>query len=202
MSRLLPPPPIVVPGMRIGLFGGSFDPVHDGHMAVAHEACKRLDLHRVWWLVSPRNPIKSHDPAGSFDERLEVIRSALAYEPRFVATDLERRLASANTAQTLRRMAPLLRRAHFVWIMGADSFSTLDRWVRWQDIPKRLPLVVFDRPRDTLAALRSKAAGRLAPYRIPTRNLAASVTHPPPIWGFSPMRRHPASSTALRRDHI
>lgn len=202
MSRLLPPPPIIAPGMRIGLFGGSFDPLHDGHMAVAHEALKRLNLHALWWLVSPRNPLKRHEPAGSFDERLEAIGAALIHEPRFVATDLERRLASTNTAQTLRLMAPVLNRAHFAWIMGADSFSTLDRWTKWREILKRLPLVVFDRPDYTLAALGSKAARRLAPYRIPPHDAAALVTRPPPIWSFLTMRHHLASSKALRREGI
>lgn len=197
MTKLPLPPPIVAPGMRIGLFGGSFNPAHEGHVAVAGEALKRLDLHQVWWMISPQNPLKSRDETDDFELRLAAAQ-ALARHPRFVVTDIERRLGTGNTAQTLRALQPLTRRARFVWVMGADSFATLHRWNDWQEIPMRLPLAVFDRPGHTLAALCSKAAARLAPYRIDEGDAAALATRAAPAWAFVSMRRHGASSTALR----
>lgn len=197
MTKLPLPPPIVVPGMRIGLFGGSFNPAHDGHVAVAGEALKRLGLHQVWWMISPQNPLKSRDETDDFELR-RAAAQALARQPRFVVTDIERRLGTSNTAQTLRALEPLTRRAHFVWVMGADSFATLHRWNDWQEIPARLPLAVFDRPGHTLAALCSKAALTLAPYRIDQGDVAGLATSAAPAWAFISMRRHEASSTALR----
>lgn len=198
MTKLPLPPPTVVPGMRIGLFGGSFNPAHEGHVAVAGEALKRLDLHQVWWLVSPQNPLKSPDETDDFGKRLAATR-VLADHPRFIVTDLEKRLGTTNTAQTMRAMTPLLDRANFVWIMGADSFATLHRWNNWEEIPHSLPMAVFDRPSHTLAALRSKAAHKLAPYRVRSEDVAILPVCRAPAWSFVTMRRHEASSTALRR---
>ena len=129
-------------GQRIGLFGGSFNPAHYGHYMVALYALKKLQLDWVWWLVSPQNPLKDPSETGKYGARLDFTRK-IARHPRFVVTDIEKQLGSRTTAETLRGMAPVLTRAHFVWIMGADSFANLHHWHDWLEIPQTLPLAIY-----------------------------------------------------------
>ena len=185
-------------GQRIGLFGGSFNPAHYGHYMVALYALKRLELDWVWWLVSPQNPLKDPSETGEYAARL-AYTGEVAKHPRFVVTDIERQMAARTTADTLRGLKPLLGRAHFVWIMGADSFASLHRWHDWLEIPDTLPLAVLARPGFSLRALGGPAATRFAEAQIPTNLAPKLVTATPPAWCFIPMPLRPESSTAIRR---
>jgi nicotinate-nucleotide adenylyltransferase len=185
-------------GQRIGLFGGSFNPAHYGHYMVALYALKKLQLDWVWWLVSPQNPLKDPSETGEYGARLAFTRS-IARHPRFVVTDIEKQMGSRTTAETLRGLAPLLARAHFVWIMGADSFANLHRWHDWLDIPATLPLAVLARPGFSLRALGGPAATRFAEMQIPTELAPRLATTPPPAWCFIPMPLRRESSTAIRQ---
>jgi nicotinate-nucleotide adenylyltransferase len=191
-------PPPFGPSQRIGLFGGSFNPAHRGHFMVALFALKRLELDWVWWLVSPQNPLKSADETGDYDLRFGQTR-AVARHPRFIVTDLERQIASRNTSQTLRALAPILDRANFIWIMGADSFADLHHWHDWTDIAETLPLAFLARPGYSIRALSSPAAHRYADCRIATDAPASLPTCPPPCWIFLPMPLRRESSTAIRK---
>jgi nicotinate-nucleotide adenylyltransferase len=187
-----------VDGQRIGLFGGSFNPPHPGHLAVSLSALRRLRLDWVWWLVSPQNPLKNPCDTSDFTERLAAAR-ALVRHPRVLVTDLEQRLGTRTTAEMLEAMDPILRRGRFVWIMGADSFAGLHHWNDWRKIPARLPLAVLDRPGFAQAALTSPAARTLAPWRLKEHNAACLPLRPPPAWAFLRQRHRPESSTAIRR---
>ncbi len=184
-------------GQRIGLFGGSFNPAHEGHRAACLEAMRSAHLDCIWWIVSPQNPLKDPNETEDFAERLELAR-AVACHPRMLVTDLESRLATSFTADTLLRLRPLLGGACFVWIMGADSFSGLHRWNRWREIPECLPLLVLDRPGSTLRALSSPAARALARWQIDERDAAKIACLRPPAWTFLSMPRRPESSSAIR----
>ncbi len=184
-------------GQRIGLFGGSFNPAHYGHYMVALYALKKLQLDWVWWLVSPQNPLKDPSETGEYGARVAFTRR-IARHPRFVVTDIEKQLGSRTTAETLRGMAPVLKRAHFVWIMGADSFANLHHWHDWLEIPGTLPLAILARPGYSLRALGSPAATRFAEQQVPTPLAPQLVTTPPPAWAFIPMPLRPESSTAIR----
>src|SRR5687768_944682 len=107
------------PGMRVGLFGGSFNPAHEGHSHVAETALVRLGLDRVIWLVSPQNPLKSSAETASLVERMAGAR-ARARGPKMVVSDVEARLGSQYTIDTLRALKARHPGVHFVWIMGAD----------------------------------------------------------------------------------
>jgi nicotinate-nucleotide adenylyltransferase len=191
-------PPPFGDGQRIGLFGGSFNPAHRGHYMVALYALRKLQLDWVWWLVSPQNPLKDPGETGEYDERLAFTRR-IARHPRFVVTDLERQIGSRNTAETLERLAPVLDRGRFVWIMGADSFAGLDRWRRWLEIPRTLPLAILARPGHTLRALGGQAATRFDAAQIPTELAPQLVRCRPPAWVFLSMPLRAESSTAIRR---
>jgi nicotinate-nucleotide adenylyltransferase len=187
-----------VDGQRIGLFGGSFNPPHRGHLAVSTSALRRLKLDWIWWLVSPQNPLKDPSEIGDFAERLSAAR-ALAAHPRIILSDLEKRLGTHTTAELLDALRPVLRRGRFVWIMGADSFAGLHRWNDWQEIPAHLPLAVLDRPGFAQAALISPAARSLARFRLKETDAASLPLRRPPAWVFLRQRHRPESSTAIRR---
>lgn len=190
-------PPAFGDGQRIGLFGGSFNPAHRGHYMVALYALKTLRLDWVWWLVSPQNPLKDPAITGDYEQRLAHTRQ-IARHSRFVVTDLERQLASRNTAETLEGLTPVLARAHFAWIMGADSFATLHCWHDWLVIPETLPLAILARPGYSLRALNGPAATRFDQAQIPLELAPQLVTRPPPAWCFIPMPLRKESSTAIR----
>ena len=184
-------------GQRIGLFGGSFNPAHGGHRAVALYALKRLDLDWIWWLVSPQNPLKDADGYRDYEERLKVTRQ-VARHPRFIVTDLEQQLGTRTTASTLAALAPVLRRGRFVWIMGADSFAHLHLWNDWTDIPETIPLAILARPGFSMRALESPAGLRYESRRISTEKARELPGARPPAWCFIPMPLRAESSTAIR----
>jgi nicotinate-nucleotide adenylyltransferase len=184
-------------GQRIGLFGGSFNPAHYGHYSVALYALKTLELDWVWWLVSPQNPLKDPSETGEYATRLEYTRE-IARHPRFQVTDLEKQMGARTTAETLRGIAPLLKRGRFVWIMGADSFANLHRWHDWLEIADALPLAVLARPGFSLRALGGPAATRFSEAQLPTAAAPKLAGARPPAWCFIPMPLRPESSTAIR----
>jgi len=185
-------------GQRIGLFGGSFNPAHRGHEMVALYALKRLELDWVWWLVSPQNPLKDPSETGEYTTRLAFTRG-IARHPRFIVTDIEKQMGIRTSAETLRGLSPYLERAHFVWIMGADSFANLHHWHDWLEIAETLPLAVLARPGFSLRALGGPAATRFAEAQIPAHLAGKLAGMAPPAWCFIPMPLRPESSTAIRR---
>lgn len=193
---MIVPPPFGA-GQRIGLFGGSFNPAHRGHRAVALYALKRLALDWIWWLVAPQNPLKDAGDYRDYDERLEVAR-LVARHPRFIVTNLEEQLETRTTAATLAALAPVLKRGRFVWIMGADSFANLHHWNDWTDIPETIPLAILARPGFSMRALESPAALRYENRRIAAERARELPGAPPPAWCFIPMPLRPESSTAIR----
>ena len=200
LNRQLPVSQLGLPpcdGLRIGLFGGSFNPAHEGHLAVSLEALHHLKLDWVWWMVSPQNPLKDPSETDDFANRLAGARR-VARHPRLVPCDFEQRLGTRTTAQTLHALRPMLRRGQFVWIMGADSFAGLHRWRDWRDIPRALPLAVFDRPEWSLKALCSPSARWLAHCRMDAYDAGLLANSRAPAWCFVPMPLRPESSTAIR----
>lgn len=183
-------------GMRIGLLGGSFDPPHAGHVHVTLEALKRFGLDRVWWLVSPGNPLKSRGPA-ALAARLAACR-ALMRHPRVVVTDVESRLGTRYTAETLAALLPRHPGVRFVWLMGADNLVGFHRWERWREIAARVPIGVLARPGAQPAAGLSPAARTLARHRLRSVNARALADTPPPAWAMPPGPTRALSSTALR----
>lgn len=190
--------PHAAPGQVVGLFGGSFDPPHEGHVQLSREALKRLGLDRLWWLVSPGNPLKAHQPAPQA-ERIAAARAMLA-DPRVTVTGIEAGLGTRATADTLAALYRLYPQVRFVWLMGADNLAQFHRWDRWRAILETTPVAVFARPGQRLAALTSPAARAFAGARLArARGLGL---HGAPAWAFVDMPMRRASSSALRRGRV
>ncbi len=191
--------PKAAPGMRIGLLGGSFDPPHAGHLHISRQALKAFGLQKVWWLVSPGNPLKRRGPA-PIGRRAAAAR-ALAADPRIVVTDVETRMGTRATADTLAGLFARYPGVRFVWLMGADNLAQLHRWDRWQAIVHALPIGVLARPGEQLRAGLSPAARRFAAARLDAGRAAALPFRAAPAWTLvtGPMSGH--SSTRLRRDN-
>jgi nicotinate-nucleotide adenylyltransferase len=181
----------------VGLLGGSFNPAHDGHRHITVNALARLDLDEVWWLVSPQNPLKASAGMAPLAERLAGARR-VARHPRIRVLDIERRLGTRYTADTLAALQERFPDIRFVWLTGADILSELPRWARWTEIFQRVPVAVFARPSYVLRAMAGKAATRFAHSRAGTARERALPYLPPPAWSFLMMKLHPASATALR----
>ena len=195
----IPRLPPFSPGMRIGLLGGSFNPPHEGHMLATRLVLTRLGLDRVWWLVTPGNPLKSPDELAELQARLAAARS-LVSDPRVAVTDIEAQIGARFTHDTLAWLSAHARGAKFVWIMGADNLRQFDQWRNWREIADLVPIVVVDRPGSTLKALSSRAAVALSSWRTPEREARRLADMHPPAFLFLHGRRSALSSTLLRQE--
>ncbi|MHB1101867.1 MAG: nicotinate-nucleotide adenylyltransferase [Devosia sp.] len=189
--------PVAMPGMRIGLFGGSFNPVHDGHRLVALQCLKRLRLDAVWLLVSPGNPLKDHSELAPLTERVNSAR-ALMNNDKIQVTGFEAAHGFRYSFDTLRFLKETLGGTRFVWIMGADNLRQFHEWERWRDIAGLMPMAVYARPSSTLRATFSKAATALKAYRIPEEQAATIADRDPPAWVYLHGMMSRQSSTAIR----
>ncbi len=161
------------------------------------EAIRHLNLDGVWWLVSPQNPLKPQDGMASLARRLAEARR-VAKHPKLMVTDLETRLGTVYTADTLRRLTRMFPHVRFVWLMGADNLIQISRWERWHEIFRSVPVAVFARPSYCLRALASMAAHRFDRFRVAERRAGRLVGRNPPRWVFLHTRLHPASATHIR----
>lgn len=189
--------PYAEPGMKIGLLGGSFNPPHEGHLAISLLALKRAGLDRLWWLVSPGNPLKDHSELDSLERRIDLCR-AMADHPRIDITAFEARYHVRYTQDTLSLLKKLRPRLDFVWIMGADNLATFHRWQNWRRIAEMMPIVVIDRPGSTLSYQSAPAAIALARYRVDEDDAELIAHCRPPAWTFLHGPRSPLSSSAIR----
>jgi nicotinate-nucleotide adenylyltransferase len=185
--------------MKIGLFGGSFNPPHAGHLLVSATALRRLGLDSVWWLVTPGNPLKENSGLPPLHQRMAAAR-AMIDDPRIVVSDIEARIGTRFTYDTIAYLKRRCPGVHFVWLMGADNLASFHRWQHWLDIAGLVPFAAVDRPGSTLKATASPAAQRLKAYRISQQAARLLPTARPPAWIFLHGRRSPLSSTALRQN--
>ncbi len=184
-------------GMRIGLYGGSFDPPHPGHRHVAATALRRLRLDRVWWLVTPGNPLKDRGRLPPLGERLAATRR-VASHPRMAATAFEAAIGVRFTVETLRFLVRRCPGVRFVLIVGGDSFANLQRWRAWREILRLVPVVAVDRPGWTVGAGLGRVARTFPAGRVPEAAAPALLLSRPPAWTVLHGRRSSLSSTLLR----
>jgi nicotinate-nucleotide adenylyltransferase len=186
------------PGLRIGLFGGTFNPAHDGHRLASLTALRRLQLDRVWWLVTPGNPLKNNAALPPLAQRIAFARK-VADHAHIHVTGIEARLRTRYTADTLRALTLRCPGVHFVWIMGSDNLSSFHRWNEWRAIARMMPIAVIDRPGSTHRSVASPAANWLSRWRMAESRAAALAVAKAPAWTLLHGRRSPLSSTQLRQ---
>ncbi|MDE2229924.1 MAG: nicotinate-nucleotide adenylyltransferase [Alphaproteobacteria bacterium] len=188
------------PPRRVGLLGGSFNPAHGGHVHLSIEALRRLGLDEVWWLVADQNPLKPAQGMVPLLARLATAR-ALVRHPRIRVLDLERRLGTRFTVDTIRALKARFRRTKFVWLMGADNLSQIRHWRRWREIFAALPIAIFARPTYCRTALAALPAHRFARHRLPAAAARRLPDSGPPAWIFLWSILDPHSATQIRQ-HI
>ena len=181
--------------MVVGLLGGSFDPAHEGHVHITREAIRRIGLDRVWWLVSPGNPLKVRQPAPMV-ERIARARAMLGDDPRVVVSDLEVALGTRATIDTIRRLQALYPGVRFVWIMGADNLVQFHRWRSWREIMARVPVAVMARPGAGVAARLSVTARTFRGAEVARAEVLAAQGLP--AWSFINLPLNGTSSSAIR----
>ncbi len=189
--------PHVERGMTVGLFGGSFNPPHEGHLLVAEIAMRRLALDNLWWMVTPGNPLKSRSELASLSDRIAASED-LIDDPRIKVTAFEQNLETRFTADTVAHVAVRNPGVRFVWIMGADSLKTFHLWQNWRQIVSTFPIAIIDRPGATLSFLSSTMARAYDHARIDEEEAASLAMRSAPAWTFLHDRRSSVSSTQLR----
>lgn len=183
-------------GQKIGLLGGSFDPPHAGHVHLTREALRAFGLDRIWWLVSPGNPLKPNPPA-MLARRMAASREIMDH-PRVEITDIESRLGTRYTAETIARLRAVYFGVRFTWLMGADNMTSVHRWEDWESIFAQVPVGVIARPGDPLGARTSKAARLFRASRLPAAASHLLGAAEPPAWCYLEGPKVDLSSSAIR----
>jgi nicotinate-nucleotide adenylyltransferase len=184
-------------GLRIGLLGGSFNPPHDAHRAISLFAMKRLKLDRVWWLVTPGNPLKEGGGLRDLEQRTEAARR-IARDPRIDVSCLESVIGTRYTVDTISYLSRRLSGLRLVWIMGADNLAQFHRWQNWRRIASEVPIAVIDRPPQSFRALAAPAAQAMVRYRLPENQADQLADRRAPAWVFLTGMKLNLSSTGLR----
>ncbi|ODT67755.1 MAG: nicotinic acid mononucleotide adenylyltransferase [Pelagibacterium sp. SCN 63-23] len=184
-------------GMRIGLFGGSFNPIHDGHILVMEETLRRLELDALWVLVTPGNPLKNNSALPPLADRVRAARARITH-PRIRVTGFEAARGFAYTWQTVDFLTRTMPDRRFVWIMGADSLADFHRWERWRDIAAKVPIAVYVRPGAGRRALASRAAATLDHAQLDESAGPLLPYAQPPAWIYLQGRQSTLSSSSIR----
>jgi nicotinate-nucleotide adenylyltransferase len=184
---------------RVGLLGGSFNPAHPGHRAITLAAIRALALDEAWWLVSPGNPLKAG--AGDMAPLAARLASARAMARRapIRATDVEARLGTRYTVDTLRALVRRHPRTRFVWLMGGDNLAQFGRWRDWRGIARTVPIAVIARPGYDGQARTTAASGWLRRHQWPARQAKDWTQWSLPALVLLRFRPDPTSATAIRR---
>jgi nicotinate-nucleotide adenylyltransferase len=189
--------PATASGMTIGLFGGSFNPPHDGHRLVAETALKRLGLDQLWWMVTPGNPLKNASELLPLATRLQL-SEAMAPGPRVKVTAFESAYKVRFSADTMALIKGRHRDINFIWVMGADNLKSFHHWQRWRQIAEMLPIAIIDRPGSTLSYVSSKMALTYNYARVDEDDAVSLAKLTAPAWTLIHGPRSWLSSSAIR----
>jgi nicotinate-nucleotide adenylyltransferase len=182
-----------------GLLGGSFNPAHRGHRAISLFALQALGLDAVWWLVSPGNPLKAPEGMAPYHARLGSAR-LMARRSRIVASDIETRLGTRFTIDTIEKLVRRYPKRRFVWIMGADNIAQFHRWRDWRRLARAVTIAVVARPGYEAFTGADPAAAWLRRFVRPAVGATSWTKWRPPAIVLLHFRPDPNSATAIRRE--
>ena len=151
--------------MRLALFGGTFDPIHNAHLTVAREAASQFHLDQVWFVPAAHPPHKSDLTAATYEDRFRMTELACQADPRFVASRLEAGESKSYSLDTVERVRALGEQPYF--IIGADAFAEITSWHRWQDLVRLTEFIVVTRPGHQYATPPGACVHRLETVALP-----------------------------------
>jgi nicotinate-nucleotide adenylyltransferase len=135
--------------MKIGLFFGSFNPVHTGHLIIANAMTEQTDLEQVWFIVSPQNPLKKSNQLAHEFDRYDMVQLAIEDNPKLKVSDVEFKMPKPSyTIDTLIYLQEKYPQHHFYLIMGSDNLASLHKWKNYEQILQQFHIVVYTRPGD------------------------------------------------------
>ncbi len=132
--------------MRIGILGGSFNPAHNAHIEISKIAIKFLKLDVVWWVITPKNPLKNNKDLASFSKRLQYAQKFTKYYPQIIVSDIEKQLETSYSYDTILGLKKYYPNSKFVWIMGSDNIEYFHYWNNWKKILNQICIVNIARP--------------------------------------------------------
>ena len=179
----------------MGLFGGSFNPAHGGHLHVARAGLRQLQLDEIWWLVSPQNPLKPEQP--SWESRADTVLN-LPLPPNMRVSDVELRYGTQYTVDLLTTLNKRERETRFVFMMGADNLRQLPKWRDWQDIMDIVPIAVIARPGSPIRARLGQAARQYSYARVSEDQAHTLKDRAAPAWSYLTLPLDKRSSSAIR----
>ncbi|MED5287820.1 MAG: nicotinate-nucleotide adenylyltransferase [Pseudomonadota bacterium] len=191
----------VCSSQKIGLLGGSFNPAHHGHLSISKIALRRLGLNQIWWIVSPRNPLKEYDFLYDFEERVFSARKIINTN-NISISKLELNAQIKYTIGTLEYLRTRYHRSRFVWIMGADNLNQFHLWKEWEKIIRLMPIAIIDRPSSSLNVTSSVFANKYKAYRIDEADSSQLIYYKKPAWVFMHTKLNYQSSSQLRNSEV
>ncbi len=182
----------------VGLLGGSFNPAHAGHVYISLMAIRALALDRIWWLVSPQNPLKAATDMAPLPWRIAQAHRITDACRHISVLDIEAQLGTHHSVDILSRLRKRQPCCCFVWLMGADNLAQVSFWWQWPRLFHLVPVAVLARYPYSLQALAGVAAQRFARWRVTPDKAHALARKTPPVWVFLPFPSHPDSATQIR----
>ena len=183
---------------RIGLLGGSFNPAHRGHRRLSLAAIEALGLDELWWLVSPGNPLKAGaSDMAPFEARLASAKAMARHAP-IRALDLERRLGTRFTIDTVKRIKRLFPGDRFIWLLGSDTIPEFHKWRDYRGLARICPIAVLNRTGYDRRARAARVMGWLRRFVRPASQARQWTEWSAPAIVFLRLPPDPTSATALR----
>lgn len=189
--------------LRVGILGGSFNPAHRGHAAIAKNALEKLQLGRVVWVVARSSPFKEKPAAIAFKQRLNSAKITVANINKRAnsVSNIEQRLNITYSQELANALTRAFPKVNLVFLMGADNFACINKWRAWQKLAATIPIAVFERKEKSLPARLGSAAKKLPRIKQSSHANASIVQAKTPRWAFISMRQVTISSTFLREGH-
>ena len=177
--------------------GGSFDPPHRGHLYISLEAKKILQLDGIWWLVTPKNPLKISKPA-TYKERIHNCKTITKRHPIKIK-EIEKKIKTTYSFQTINFLQNYYKNINFFWLMGADNLINFHYWQKWREIFSSIPIVIFRRHGYNMRALKSITLKTFNNFKISNKLLNKQKFITLPAWAWVDNKEIKISSTEIRK---